>query len=77
MYSSYSFITSVLHGGQWSGSRPGRILPPGKGPQEPIVQEAGWSPEPVWTQTLEEIPFVSAGDQTQSPGLLVRSQKLY
>jgi hypothetical protein len=27
---------------------------PGKGPRVPIVQEAGWAPEPVWTQRLEE-----------------------
>jgi hypothetical protein len=25
---------------------------PGKGPPIPIVQEAGWAPEPVWTQRL-------------------------
>jgi hypothetical protein len=41
-------------GGEWSASRPGRALPPGKGPPVPIVQEAGWAPEPVWTQGLEE-----------------------
>jgi hypothetical protein len=35
-------------------SRPGRALAPGKGPPVPIVQEAGWTPEPVWTQRLEE-----------------------
>jgi hypothetical protein len=23
-----------------------------KGPQVPIVQEAGWAPEPVWTQRV-------------------------
>jgi len=53
-YSSYSFSTSALDGGEWSASRPGHALPPGKGPQVPIVQEAGWAPEPVWTQRLEE-----------------------
>jgi hypothetical protein len=31
-YSSYSFSTSALDGGEWSASRPGRALPPGKGP---------------------------------------------
>jgi hypothetical protein len=36
--------------GEWSASRPGRALPPGKGPPVPIVQKAGWAPEPVWTQ---------------------------
>jgi hypothetical protein len=32
-------------------------LAPGKGPQIVIVQEAGWSPEPVWTQRLKEKSF--------------------
>jgi hypothetical protein len=30
-YSSYSFLTSALDGGEWSASRPGRALPPVKG----------------------------------------------
>jgi hypothetical protein len=54
MYSSYSFMTSALDGGEWSASRRGRTLPPWKGPPVPIVQEAGWVPEAVWTQILEE-----------------------
>jgi hypothetical protein len=45
--SSYSFSNSALESGEWSASRPGRALPPGKGP---IVQEAGWATEPVWTK---------------------------
>jgi hypothetical protein len=53
-YSSYTFLTSALDGGESSASRPGRALPPGKGPPVPIVQEARWAPEPVWTQRLEE-----------------------
>jgi hypothetical protein len=56
-YISYSFSTSALDGGEWSASRPGRALAPGKGPPLPIVQEAGWTPEPVWTQRLEERCF--------------------
>jgi hypothetical protein len=32
-YSSYSFLTSELDRGEWSTSRPGRALPPGKEPQ--------------------------------------------
>jgi hypothetical protein len=63
-YSSYSFATSALDEGEWSASRPGRALPPGKGPPVPIVQEAGWAPEPVWTQRIEEKYFASAGDRT-------------
>jgi hypothetical protein len=42
-----------------SGQRhvPAALLPPGKGPPVPIVQEAGWAPEPVWTQRFEEKSF--------------------
>jgi hypothetical protein len=49
-----------------SGQRhaPAALLPPGKGPSVPIGQEAGWAPEPVWTQRIEEKSFASAGDRT-------------
>jgi hypothetical protein len=63
-YSSYLFLTSALDGGEWSASRSSRALPPGKGPPIPIGQEAGWAPEPVWTQRLEEKPSASVGDRT-------------
>jgi hypothetical protein len=36
-YSSYSFLTSALEGGERLASRPGRALPPGKEPPAPIV----------------------------------------
>jgi hypothetical protein len=68
-YSSYSFTTSALDRGEWSESRPGRALPPGKGPP---VQEAGWAPEPVWTQRLEEKSFVPARDRTPIAQPVVR-----
>jgi hypothetical protein len=29
------------------------LYPRGKDPTVPIVQEAGWAPEPVWTQRIE------------------------
>jgi hypothetical protein len=45
-------------------SRPGRALAPGKGPPVPIVQEAGWAPEPVWTQRIDEKSFAPARDRT-------------
>jgi hypothetical protein len=64
MYSAYSFTTSALDVGEWSASCPGHALPQEKGLLIPIVQEAGWAPEPVWTQRLKEKSFVSAGDQT-------------
>jgi hypothetical protein len=51
-YSSYTFTTLALDGGEWSASCPGRTLPPGKGLRIPTGQEAGWAPEPVWTQNL-------------------------
>jgi hypothetical protein len=56
-YSLYSFSNSALERGEWSESRPGRALAPGRGPPVPIGQEAGWAPESVWTQRLEEKSF--------------------
>jgi hypothetical protein len=64
IYSSYSFLTSVLDGDEWSASRLGHALAPGKEPPVPTGQEAGWAPELLWTQRIEENPFVSAGDRT-------------
>jgi hypothetical protein len=58
-YSSYCFLASALEGGEWSATRPGRALPPGKEPPVPTVQEAGWAPEPVWMQRLEEKSSIS------------------
>jgi hypothetical protein len=63
-YSSYSLLTSALDRGEWSESLPSRTIPPGKGPPVPIVQEAGWAPQLVWTQRLEEKCFASARDRT-------------
>jgi hypothetical protein len=63
-YSSYSFLTSALEGGERSASRPGRALPPDKEPPVPTVQEAGWAPEPVWTRGLEGKSSASVGDRT-------------
>jgi hypothetical protein len=64
VYISYSYLTSALDGGEWSASRPSRALPPAKEPPVPISQEAGWAPEPVWTQRLEEKSSASVGDRT-------------
>jgi hypothetical protein len=73
MYSSYSFTTSALDG-EWSASRLGRALPPGKGPPVPIGQEAEWTPEPVWTQVRGRI--LLPGIELRSSGHPVRSQTL-
>jgi hypothetical protein len=58
-----------------SGQRhaPAALLHQGKGTPVPIGQEAGWVPEPVWRESLEEISFAPAGDRTP----LARSQTLY
>jgi hypothetical protein len=56
-YSSYSLSTSALDRAEWSASRPGRALAPGKGPTVPIVQKAGRAPEPVWTKRPQEKSF--------------------
>jgi hypothetical protein len=53
-YSSYSYSNSVLDGDKCSALRPGCALVPVKGPPVPIVQEAGWAPELVWTQKIEK-----------------------
>jgi hypothetical protein len=71
-YSSYSFLSSTIEGGEWSASRPGRALPPGKEPPVPTVQEAGWAPEPVWMQRLEEKSSASVGDRTPAFRSVVR-----
>jgi hypothetical protein len=56
---------------------PAALVSPGKGPPVPIVQEAGWAPEPVWTQRLEEKSFAPPGIEPRSPGRPARSQTLY
>jgi hypothetical protein len=61
-YSS-SFLTSALDGGEVSVTPRPRFAP-GKQPPVPIVQKAGWAPEPVWTQKLEEKLFAPAWDRT-------------
>jgi hypothetical protein len=48
-----------------SGQRyaPAELYPENWSPV-PIIQEAVWASEPVWTQTPEEKSFASAGEQT-------------
>jgi hypothetical protein len=49
-----------------SGQRhsPAALYPRGKDPRYPFVQEAGWAPEPVWTQRIDEKSFAPARDRT-------------
>jgi hypothetical protein len=62
---------------EWSASRPGRALAMRNGPPVPIVQEAGWAPERIWTQRLEEKSFPLPEIEPRSPGRPARSQTLY
>jgi hypothetical protein len=66
-YSSYSFTMSALDGGGWSVSRPGRALPPGKGPPVTIGEEAGWAPESVWTENGGKIHCLCRGSNPDRP----------
>jgi hypothetical protein len=59
-------------GGRGGAVLTGRALPPGKGPPAPTIQEAGWAPEPVWTQRLKEKSSASAGDRTPVDQSVVR-----
>jgi hypothetical protein len=77
MYSSYPFSTSTLEGGEWSASLTGRALAPRKGPPVPIVQEARWASEPVWTQATGKILLPLPGIEPRSPGRPARCQTLY
>jgi hypothetical protein len=49
-----------------SGQRhaPAALYLQGKNPPVPIVWEAGWDPEPVWMQGLEEKSSAPVGDRT-------------
>jgi hypothetical protein len=62
-----------------SGQRhaPAALLPRGKGPPVPIGQEAGWAPDPIWTQRLQEKSFAPVGNRTPIARRPARSQTLY
>jgi hypothetical protein len=63
--------------GEQSASRHGRALPPGKRPPVPIVQEAGWAPQPVWTEARGKILSPLPGIEPRSLGRPPRSQTQY
>jgi hypothetical protein len=77
-YSSYLFTTSKLDGGEWSASRPGRGLPPGKRPAVPIVR-GGWvGPRAgLDTEVRGKILSPLPGIEPRPPDRPVRSQTLY
>jgi hypothetical protein len=74
-YSSYSFTTSALDGGEWSASLPGRALPPVKGPPGTHCT-GGWvGPRAgLDTEARGKNPLLPAGIEPRSPGCPARSQ---
>jgi hypothetical protein len=69
-YSSTLSLTSALDGGGWSTPHPVRFTT-GKDPV-PVLWEAGWAPEPVWTGAES---FAPAG--IRSPDRPAHSDSLY
>jgi hypothetical protein len=64
-YSSYSLSTSALDWGQWSASRLGRALAPGKGPPRyPLCRGLGGPQSLSGRRDYRKNPFVFAGDRT-------------
>jgi hypothetical protein len=55
---------------------PAALYPRGKDPPVPIGQEAGWAPEPVWTQAREKALSPLPGIEPEFPGRSVCA-KLY
>jgi hypothetical protein len=77
-YSSYSFSTSALDGGEWSASRPDRALPPGE--RTPGTHcTGGWVGSRVGLDTEARGKILSPlpGIEPRSPGRAARSQTLY
>jgi hypothetical protein len=77
-YSSYSFSTSALDGGEWLASRPGRAFTPGE--RNPGTHcTGGWvGPRAgLDTEARGKILFPQPGIEPLSPGRPARSQTLY
>jgi hypothetical protein len=51
---------------------PAALYPQGKDPPVPIVQEAGWASELVWTQRIQKKSFASVEDRTPVVQSVVR-----
>jgi hypothetical protein len=76
-YSSYSLSTSVLDGGEWSASRPGCALSPGKEPPVHFVKEAGGPQIRPGHRGSGKILSPPPGIEARSPSRPARSQTLY
>jgi hypothetical protein len=64
-------LTSALYGGGVINATP-RPLCPRQGNPSPIVEEAGWAPEPIWTGAENPAPT-----RIRSPERPTRSRSLY
>jgi hypothetical protein len=69
-HSSYSFLNSVLDGGEWSASRPGRVLPRERTPGTHWI--GGWVGLRAGLDTGQIKPFASTGDRTPVVQSVVR-----
>jgi hypothetical protein len=76
-YSSYSFSTSALDGGEWSALRPGRALAPGKETPVSIVHCWVGPRAGLDTEARGKILSPLPGIEPQSSGHSARSQTLY
>jgi hypothetical protein len=76
-YSSYSFLTSALDGGEWSAPRTGRALPRGKDPRYPLYRRLGGPQSRSGHRGYRKNPFPLSGIKPRSPGGPVLSQTLY
>jgi hypothetical protein len=76
-YSSYSFLTSALGGGEWSASRPGRALPQGKYLWYPLYRRLGGPQSGSVHRGQRKNPLPLPGIEPRSPGRPARSQTLY
>jgi hypothetical protein len=68
-YSSYSFLTSALDVSERSGSRPGRVLSPGKEPCYPSDRRVDGPQSSSGHKRLEENPSPLRGIESRSSSL--------
>jgi hypothetical protein len=71
----HSFFTSVIDGGTWTGSRPGRYTLEKHSPVT-ILYENGWAPETFWKLRRREKSFDSEGTEQKYLRFLACSLKM-